>query len=212
MGLDLVRALKAPFSSEGWIVKMLIGGILLCIPIVNFIVMGYAVKYLKNLLNNNEALPEYSNIGDLLVSGIKFFIGCIILFIPVTLVCFVISLLFAKAQLVGMLITSVIYLVYYYIAYVLMARFALDEKILSMLDFKSALLIFKDNKNLLSFVLLFIVAGLIYALITFVCCITVVGMILVPFVVFAAMLATYNLTAQFVVSAPKFEEVKSSLK
>lgn len=211
MSIDLVKALKAPFSGEGWIVKLLIGGILLCIPIVNFIVMGYCIKYVKNLLNKDESLPDYSGIGDLFLKGIKLFVGCIILGIPIMLVCFIIIMLFGKAEIVASLLTSVIYAVYYFVAYVLMARFALDEKILSMVDFPSAFKLLSGNPNLLSFIGLFIVASIIIGVVAFVCCVTIVGFILIPFVVYAAMLVTYNLTAQFVLGSPKFEEVKSSL-
>lgn len=212
MGLDLVKALKAPFSAEGWVSKLLVGGILICIPIVNFITMGYMVKYGKNLLNKDESLPSYSNIGDLFVSGIKLFIGSIILSIPVMLLCFIISMLFSKTVFVSTLLIYLIYFVYYFIAMVLMIRFSLDEKILSMIDFQSAFDIFNGNKNLLSFILLFIASSLAYGIVVTICCITIIGVILVPFLVYASLLSLYNLSAQFVVSAPKFEEVKLSIK
>ena len=177
MGLDLVKALKAPFSSEGWIAKLLVGGILLCIPIANFITMGYFVKYAKNLLNKDESLPSYSSMGNLFSSGVKLFIGSIILGIPVMLLCFIISMLFSESVFVSTLLVYLVYFVYYFIAMVLIIRFSLDEKILSMIDFQSAFDIFNGNKNLLSFILLFIASSLAYGIVVTICCITIIGII-----------------------------------
>lgn len=212
MSIDLVKALKAPFSTEGWGVKTLIGGVLLCIPIVNFVVIGYWMKYLRNVLDNENQLPDYSDFGGLFVTGLKAFVGSIILAVPVMILIAIVSMVFAKAEFLSALLTSLMYFVYYYVAYIMCARFSLDEKILSMIDIKAALLILKDNKNLVSFVILFIVLGIIYGLVTALSAITVVGIILIPFIIQASILSTMNLTGQFVSSAPNFEQVKTSLK
>ena len=43
MSIDFVKALKAPASIEGWGLKLLIGGIIYLVPILNFVTMGYFV-------------------------------------------------------------------------------------------------------------------------------------------------------------------------
>lgn len=210
MSLDLVKAIKAPFSGDDWVKKLIIGGILLLIPIVNFAVMGYMVKYLKNILNGEEKTADFSDFGGLFVTGIKSFAGSFLLFIPFMIICVIIAILFAKAQAVANLIVYVLYFIYYIVVYVLLARFAMDEKVLSMVDFASVGKLLSGNKNVLFFVLFLIALSLVYGLITTVCCITIVGIILLPFILLAAMLSNFNLIGQFVKSSPNFEEVKAS--
>lgn len=210
MSLDLVKALKAPFSGEAWVKKLVIGGLLFLIPIVNFAVMGYTIKYLKNVLNGEDKTPDFSDFGGLLVTGVKALIGSLLLSIPFIIICLIIGLLFSDSQVLANLIVYVVYLVYYFVAYVLLARFAMDEKVLSMVDFASVGKLLAGNKNILFFVLFLIALGFVYAVITTVCCITVVGIILLPFIILAALLSNFNLIGQFVKSAPNFEEVKAS--
>lgn len=57
MSMDFVKALKAPASIDGWFVKLLIGGFFLMIPILNFAIMGYVVKYLEKFMNKDGNLP-----------------------------------------------------------------------------------------------------------------------------------------------------------
>lgn len=210
MSLDLVRALKAPFNGQDWVKKLIICGLLLIIPIVNFVVMGYDVKYMKNILNGEEKTPDLSGLGALFVAGFKAFIGSILLCIPFIIIAFIVVMLFSDSPAISNLISTVVNLVIYFVGCVLFARFAMDEKILSMVDFASAGKLLAGNKNTLIFVLYLIALSLVYGIVTIVCCITVVGMILIPFLIFASMLSYSNLAGQFVKSAPKFEEVKAS--
>ena len=208
--MDLVKAIKAPFSGQDWIKKLIIGGILFMIPIVNFAMVGYVIKYLKNILNGNESTPEISDFGALFVTGIKAFVGSLLLFIPFGIICIIIGMLFSDAQIVANLIVYVFYIVYYFVAYILMARFAMDEKILSMIDFASVGKLLAGNKNTLLFVLFVIALGIVYGVVTTVCIATFIGWVLIPFIILASMLSIFNLLGQFVKSSPNFEEVKAS--
>lgn len=209
MSLDFVKAIKAPFSGQDWIKKLIIGGILFMIPIVNFAMAGYTIKYLKNILNGNESTPDFSDFGGLLVTGIKAFVGSLLLFIPFGIICFIIGMLFSDEPINVNLIYT-LYIVYYLVAYIFMARFAMDEKILSMIDFASVGKLLAGNNNTLSFVSFFIALGFVYCIVTIVCCITVIGFVLIPFIILASMLSIFNLTGQFVKNSPNFEEVKAS--
>ena len=82
MSLDFTKALKAPISTDGWVVKLIIGGILACIPIVNIIVLGYVIQYLTDVINKKETLPEFTNTGKIFVTGLKGVVGSILLSIP----------------------------------------------------------------------------------------------------------------------------------
>lgn len=209
MSLDLVKALKAPVTAQNWIIKMLIGGILLCIPVANFIVFGYFVKYIKKIMNNEENLPEFSDWGALFVSGLKLFVGAIVLAIPMVIIVSIISAVFAKAQVVAVVLNYIIQILYSFVGLIMIANFSLDEKILSMIDFKRAALLVKDNA-LLPFIGKIIIIDVIFLVLTIVFCITVVGVILVPFLMFAMLAAVYNLIAQFAKDAPKLEEAKAA--
>ena len=209
MSLDFSAALKAPASVQGWFVKILIGGILMCIPIVNFIVFGYLIRYIKNVIDKNEILPEYSDIGELFVTGFKGLIGIILLYIPLILITIIIGLLFSKSASLAMILNYLIEIVYGFITMIMVANFAIDKKILSMVGFNRAALLFKNNPNIGSLILYLIAVNIIYGIVATVCAITVIGIILVPFIVFAMMITLYNLIAQFVQNAPCLEEVKA---
>lgn len=209
MSLDFSAALKAPASVQGWFVKILIGGILMCIPIANFIVFGYLIRYIKNVIDKNDTLPEYSDMGELFVTGFKGLIGILLLSIPLILIMLIVGLLFSKSSSMIMIVNYLIQIVYGFIAMIMVANFALDKKILSMVGFSRAALLFKNNPNIGSLILYLIAVNIIYGIVATVCAITVIGIILVPFIVFAMMITLYNLIAQFVQNAPCLEEVKA---
>lgn len=210
MSMDFSKVLKAPLASEGWFLKLIIGGILLCIPIVNFIVFGYFVKYLKNVVNGNDALPEFSDIGKLFVSGLKLVVGGILLFIPLFVLVFILTMIFSKNTALSMLVTGILELVYTFLSLLMMANFSIDEKILSMVDFKRAFLLLKENQNIGSFILYLVAVYVICIVVTVICAVTLVGLVLLPFVSYIFMVMIDNLLGQFTKEAPKLAEVKSA--
>lgn len=210
MSMDFSKSLKAAFCGEGWILKLIIGGILLCIPIVNFIVFGYFVKYLKNVVNGNDALPEFSDIGKLFVSGLKLVVGGILLFIPLFVLVFILTMIFSKNTALSMLVTGILELVYTFLSLLMMANFSIDEKILSMVDFKRAFLLLKENQNIGSFILYLVAVYVICIVVTVICAVTLVGLVLLPFVSYIFMVMIDNLLGQLTKEAPKLAEVKSA--
>ena len=75
MALDIGKALKFPTEDENWIVKILIGTVLMIIPIVNFIPIGYVYNIFKKVLNKEEPnLPEWGEWGDLFIRGLMVFL------------------------------------------------------------------------------------------------------------------------------------------
>ena len=47
--MDFGKAFTFAFDDKEWVTKLLIGGILSLIPIVNLVVVGYTLKTLKNV-------------------------------------------------------------------------------------------------------------------------------------------------------------------
>jgi hypothetical protein len=77
--MDFGKAFTFVFDDEDWIQKVLIGGILGLIPVVNLIVLGYGLKVLKNVADGVEhPLPDWTDFGDYFVQGLMSFLGCLI--------------------------------------------------------------------------------------------------------------------------------------
>lgn len=74
---NIENAFKFVFKDKGWVVKVLIGGAILIIPIVQFITFGYALKVLKDAKEGNPAvLPEWGDWAALFKNGfIVFAVG-----------------------------------------------------------------------------------------------------------------------------------------
>jgi hypothetical protein len=77
--VDLEYALKFPTKDREWKRKVLIGGVLNIIPVVNFLSIGYAYRLFRTGMERRyPGLPEWENWGDLFVQGlIVFLIGLI---------------------------------------------------------------------------------------------------------------------------------------
>ena len=81
--MDIVENIKYPTTDSEWIKKILIGGILLIIPIINFIIGGYYIKTLRGSIEGKLGLPEWDDWGDLFVKGLMVaIIGFIYSLIP----------------------------------------------------------------------------------------------------------------------------------
>jgi Protein of unknown function (DUF4013) len=86
------------YPVKDWI-KMIILGIILIIPIVNFIGLGYFLRIIKSTLAGLDELPDFEHIGELFIDGIKILIVCIIYAI-VPLIFYALSVVFAGSATV----------------------------------------------------------------------------------------------------------------
>jgi len=81
--MDIIESVKFPSTDVGWVKKILIGGILLIIPIINFIIGGYYIKTLRGSIEGKPGLPEWDDWGDLFIKGLMVaIIGFIYMLIP----------------------------------------------------------------------------------------------------------------------------------
>lgn len=210
MDIDIKKAFKAPLCVDNWVLKVIIGGILIMIPFANFVVIGYLVKALKNFINKEERLPEYANWGELFVTGGKLFIGCILFAIPVFLLVLIISMIFSKSAALSVVLNLVIEVVAGIIALIMVAGFAIDEKILSMVDFGRMKKFLENNTSgLVSLILGLITVYLVCLVITILSCILVVTIVLLPFICYAMMISIYNVIGQFASNAPNLNQIKA---
>jgi len=85
--MDYGKIIKFPMEDKDWIMKVIIGGVLSIIPIVNFISSGYQLKVMKNAINKKPGMPEWKGFMDLFVKGLIIFVIAL-LFMIVPLIIF----------------------------------------------------------------------------------------------------------------------------
>lgn len=85
--MDYGKIIKFPMKDKDWIMKVIIGGVLSIIPIVNFISSGYQLKVMKNAINKKPGMPEWKGFMDLFVKGLIIFVIAL-LFMIVPLIIF----------------------------------------------------------------------------------------------------------------------------
>ena len=211
MSIDFKKALKAPASIDGWGLKLFIGGLINLVPILNFATMGYWVEYLINFMNGKDELPggASDNLNTNFITGAKMIVGCIILGIIFLLITFVVSIVLAKLKFLALIIVTLLELVMMFATLFLVMSFAVDKKILSMLDFNRAIQITKDNPYTLNYILYTLLLIIIYSAIMLVVGFTGVGLVLLPFISFAMGISMYNLMGQYVQSSPHLAELRT---
>lgn len=83
MVFDVGQVLKYPFDDQKWMEKILIGGALNVIPIINFFSTGYALESLRAGTRGEMTMPVWEDWGDKFVAGLMVFvIGFIYMLIP----------------------------------------------------------------------------------------------------------------------------------
>jgi len=84
--VDIGKSFGYVFEDDKWVTKVLIGGLVSLIPIVNLAVIGYALRTLKNVAEGQERpLPEWDDFGTFFVKGLLAVVAVLIYSIPVIL-------------------------------------------------------------------------------------------------------------------------------
>jgi Protein of unknown function (DUF4013) len=69
--MDIGKAFSYVFEDERWISKVLIGGLVILVPILNFAAIGYMIQVARNVAQGNQRpLPEWSEFGDHFMRGL----------------------------------------------------------------------------------------------------------------------------------------------
>jgi hypothetical protein len=66
IGENISDSLQYPIKD--W-VKIIILGIIMIIPIVNFIGLGYYLRIIKSTLAGLDELPDFEGVGELFIDG-----------------------------------------------------------------------------------------------------------------------------------------------
>lgn len=83
--MDIGRAFGFITKDEKWVTKILIGGVLMIVPLLNGIVlMGYGFETARNVARGDaNPLPDWDNFGEKLMKGLYGFIISLVYAIPV---------------------------------------------------------------------------------------------------------------------------------
>jgi hypothetical protein len=85
--MDIGSSFTYMFQDENWIKKILIGGVVGIIPIVNFAAIGYLVQVIRNVRGGQSLpLPEWDDFGKYFMDGLWVFLIFLVWSIPLILV------------------------------------------------------------------------------------------------------------------------------
>jgi hypothetical protein len=81
--MDIGISFGYMFEDRDWLKKILIGGLISLIPIVNFAALGYLVQIIRNVRDGQALpLPEWDQFGDYFMSGLWLFVVFLLYSIP----------------------------------------------------------------------------------------------------------------------------------
>jgi hypothetical protein len=84
--MDLGKAFSFTFDDPDWVKKVLLGGVISLVPILNFAATGYSLEVTKRVLKNDpRPLPEWDDIGGKLVKGLLVAVIGFVYALPLTL-------------------------------------------------------------------------------------------------------------------------------
>lgn len=73
------------YPTSDW-TKIIILAVILLIPIVNFIGMGYVIRIIKGTLAGLDDLPDFDEVGELFIDGLKVLVVGIVYAIPIWII------------------------------------------------------------------------------------------------------------------------------
>jgi hypothetical protein len=213
--MDIGSSFSYMFQDKDWIKKILIGGVVGIIPILNFAAIGYVIQIIRNVREGQTLpLPEWDEFGKYFMDGLWIFLIFLVWSIPIILVaCLqgVGTAVIAEANeqaanaygIVSACFTCLIVLWSLVIAAVgpaIMVRFAEVGEFMVGFQFSEILGIIRANVgNYIIVILLIWLAGLIASLGVILC---VVGVI---FTQFWSYLVAGNLMGQLAAQQPSTE-------
>ena len=94
--MDWGKSFTYVFDDKDWVTKLLIGGLLSLIPVVNLVVVGYALNALKNVAEGAEQpLPAWDDFGDYFMKGLISVLGAMVWALPIIVLAIMTAILSA---------------------------------------------------------------------------------------------------------------------
>lgn len=169
--MDIGRAIQYWLSDPDWIKKVLIGGVLLIVPIIGWLIVGgYIIRTIQSISAGTDTpLPEWNQWGEDIVRGLKFAGIMIIWLLPVwvaSICAFVLDLTGEGAASAAGLMLNCLGFIYsiafYFIFPVIIGRFAQNEQFEAAFQISE---IIQDAQKIPSQLLIFVV---LYFVVSFV--------------------------------------------
>lgn len=96
--MDIGKAFSFVFEDERWVSKVLIGGLLSIVPILNFVVLGYSLKTAQNVAQGNpRPLPEWDDFGGHFMRGLHWLVVYLVYLLPALILYFLFFCVLAAA-------------------------------------------------------------------------------------------------------------------
>lgn len=206
-------------STKGFLFTFFLSVILFFL--LNALISGYIAETSNKRINYRcSILPDWSELKNIFVSGLKYFIGYFLYSIPIITISLIFlvlltfymgnglitsnsssPILFSAMVLLGAI--SFFLLILYSLFYPLMtACFYKDLKILSFIDFKQAFKILENNKiNYFVLILVFIALYFIFQLVCSLLILSILGVLLIPIIYLYFYLILAEIIAQFIILA-----------
>ncbi|WP_276271348.1 DUF4013 domain-containing protein [Haloarcula litorea] len=206
----LEDGLSYPMEGDSWIARILIGGVLLflsflVVPI--FIFQGYLLRVLGDTVRGESEPPEWDDWGGLVVDGLKATVVAFVYsIIPIAVIGGIGVVLLGAGSAAGGdgggilagfgLLTVLLAIPVFFLIYLLVPAALANMAVEGSLGAAFDLNLLKDvvfTADYLVAVLMPIVVGIAVNIVTQVLAITIVGLLLVPFITFYGQVAVFRM-------------------
>ncbi|MFC4544157.1 DUF4013 domain-containing protein [Halosolutus amylolyticus] len=205
----LEDSLSYPMRGD-WIGRILIGGVLTALSVLlipAFLIMGYYVRVLERTIGGSEDPPEFDEWGELFVDGLKAtVIAFVYSVVPTVAYLFVVFGLIGAGGAIGgdgggllagvglmtMLLIVPLMFVIYYLVPAALANFASEGTLGAAFDFDALKPVLLSSDYVVAILMPFVV-GVALNIVGFILGITVIGLLLVPFVSFYAYISIFRM-------------------
>lgn len=210
----LEEGLSYPFKGENALGRNLIGGLLVAFSF--FIIpglahYGYLVQVLRETVSGREEPPHFEDWGELIVNGIKMLVISIIYGIVPFAIAFGILLfggilggaaggdtgggIIAGFGLLGILVFFLASVVLLYVLPAALTNFAVEDEFGAAFDFDTIGTVLTSSEYVIAWLLPIVVYLIVYV-INLVLLITVIGILLIPWVSFYASVVIFQMFGQ----------------
>ncbi|QGU00211.1 hypothetical protein SYNTR_1617 [Candidatus Syntrophocurvum alkaliphilum] len=130
--MDIRSYIKFPLNDREWGKKIVIGGLLSIIPIINLLVLGYYIRCIKLGMSNSYTLPQWNEWGELFNDGLySFLITIVYLLLPILL-----SAALFNIPFVGVLLSIVITIFAGMMIFFALASYSVNKNFADAFDFQ----------------------------------------------------------------------------
>ncbi|MCK4947595.1 MAG: DUF4013 domain-containing protein [Candidatus Aureabacteria bacterium] len=173
MRFNIEQAFKYPFKDEKWVVKILLLGIIMFIPIVNILAAGYLLRFIKSSVAEHKGgaeakLPEWEDWGNLFQEGIYPWIIALVY----TVVFFMAATVIGWMPCIGTVVSVLLSLVLGPVVFIALVRYCKDSKIE---DAFKVVDIFNEFKTkALDYILASLIGSVVCSLGILACCVGII--------------------------------------